>query len=83
MPIEDQLNYFDDVSKKVEQEELIEKIEEILEELGEKEQLIIQLYYFEEMSLKEISEILGITESRVSQIHKNVINKLRERLKDG
>ncbi len=83
MPIEDQLNYFDDVSKKVEQEELIEKIEEILEELGEKEQLIIQLYYFEEMSLKEISEILGITESRVSQIHKNVIKKLRERLKDG
>ena len=83
MPIEDQLNYFDDVSKKVEQEELIEKIEEILEELGEKEQLIIQLYYFEEMSLKEISEILGITESRVSQIHKNVIKRLRERLKDG
>ena len=83
MPIEDQLNYFDDVSKKVEQEELIEKIEEIVKKFGEKEQLIIQLYYFEEMSLKEIGEILGITESRVSQIHKNVIKKLRERLKDG
>ncbi|EDM23986.1 RNA polymerase sigma factor FliA [Caminibacter mediatlanticus TB-2] len=83
MPIEDQLNYFDDVSKKVEQDELIEKIEEILNDLGEKEQLIIQLYYFEEMSLKEISEILGVTESRVSQIHKKVIKKLRESLKDG
>jgi len=80
MPIEDQLNYYDDVSKKVEEEELIEMIKEILKELGEKEQLIIQLYYFEELSLKEISEILGVTESRVSQIHKKVIKKLRERL---
>jgi RNA polymerase sigma factor for flagellar operon FliA len=80
MPIEDQLNYYDDVSKKVEEEELIEMIKEILKELGEKEQLIIQLYYFEELSLKEISEILGVTESRVSQIHKKVIKKIRERL---
>ncbi|NPA87226.1 RNA polymerase sigma factor FliA [Caminibacter pacificus] len=83
MPIEDQMNYFDDVSKKVEEEELIDKIMEVLEEFGEKEQMIIQLYYFEELSLKEISEILGVTESRVSQIHKKVIKKLRERLADG
>ncbi len=80
MPIEDQLNYYEDVSKKVEEEELIEVIKEILKEFGEKEQLIIQLYYFEELSLKEISDILGVTESRVSQIHKKIIKKIRERL---
>ena len=80
MPIEDQLNYFDNVEKKVEEEELIEIIQKILKDLSEKEQLIIQLYYFEELSLKEISEILGVTESRVSQIHKKVIKKIREKL---
>ncbi len=80
MPIEDQLNYFDNIEKKIEEEELIEKIQEVLEEdCNEKEKLVIQLYYFEELSLKEISEILGVTESRVSQIHKNVLKKLRER----
>ena len=39
--------------------------------------MIIQLYYFEELSLKEISEVLGITESRISQIAKEVIKKIR------
>jgi RNA polymerase sigma factor for flagellar operon FliA len=48
--------------------------------MEKREQTIIQLYYFEELSLKEISEILGITESRISQIHKSVIRKIREKL---
>jgi RNA polymerase sigma factor for flagellar operon FliA len=80
MPIEEQLKYYDDVEKKIEQEELIESIKKVLKTLSEKEQLIIQLYYFEELSLKEISEILGVSESRISQIHKKVISKLREEL---
>ena len=80
MPIEEQMNFFDNVSKKIEEEELIETIKKLLEKMNEKEQLIIQLYYFEELSLKEISEILGVTESRISQIHKNVIKKLRKEL---
>ncbi|MEO1923179.1 MAG: RNA polymerase sigma factor FliA [Nautiliaceae bacterium] len=80
MPIEDQLKYFENISKKVEEEELIDIIKGILKKLNEKEQLIIQLYYFEELSLKEIAEILGVTESRVSQIHKKVIQKIRKEL---
>jgi RNA polymerase sigma factor for flagellar operon FliA len=80
MPIEDQMNFFENVSKKIEEEELIETIKKVLTKMSEKEQLIIQLYYFEELSLKEISEILGVTESRISQIHKNVIKKLRKEL---
>ena len=80
MPIEEQMNFFENVSIKIEEEELIEAIKKILKTMSEKEQLIIQLYYFEELSLKEISEILGVTESRISQIHKNVIKKLRKKL---
>jgi len=79
MPIEDQLNYFENIEKKIEEEELIESIKKVLETLNEKEQLVIQLYYFEELSLKEIAEILEVSESRVSQIHKKVIQKIREK----
>ena len=80
MPIEDQMNFFENVSKKIEEEELIEAIKKVLKTMSEKEQLIIQLYYFEELSLREISEILDVTESRISQIHKNAIKKLRKEL---
>jgi len=80
MPIEDQLNYFEDVSKQIEREELIEAIKNVLSTLSETEQLVIQLYYFEELSLKEIAEVLGVSDSRVSQIHKKVIKKIREAL---
>lgn len=82
MPIEDQLSALHEEATegRIEQEELVEIISEILESLSEREQLIIQLYYFEELNLKEISEVLEITESRISQIHKEVIKKIRERL---
>jgi RNA polymerase sigma factor for flagellar operon FliA len=80
MPIEEQLKYYEDVSKKVEEEELIEIIQNILKEFSQKEQLVIQLYYFEELSLKEVSEVLGVTESRISQIHKKILRKIREKL---
>jgi len=83
MPIEEQLNFFENIEKKVEEEELIDVIKKELSNMTKREQLVIQLYYFEELSLKEISEILGITESRISQIHKNVIKKIRERLANG
>jgi RNA polymerase sigma factor for flagellar operon FliA len=53
-------------------------IQKVLATFKEREQLVIQLYYFEELTLKEISEILNITESRISQIHKSVILKIRE-----
>ncbi len=79
MPIEEQMGFYEDVSK-IEQEELVNAIKAVLKTLNEKEQLIIQLYYFEEFSLKEIAEVLEISESRVSQIHKKIIKKLREKL---
>ncbi len=80
MPIDDHLQIGDEGAtlKKIEQDELVEVIKKVLGTFKEREQLIIQLYYFEELTLKEISEILGITESRISQIHKSVINKIKE-----
>jgi RNA polymerase sigma factor for flagellar operon FliA len=50
-------------------------------ELDEREQLILSLYFQEEMNLKEIGEILGIIESRVSQIRTKTILKLRAKLR--
>lgn len=80
MPLHDQLQVGDEGATlaKVEKEELIEVIKKVLSGYKEREQLIIQLYYFEELTLKEISEILNITESRISQIHKSVIQKIKE-----
>lgn len=49
-------------------------------ELPEKERLVIALYHYEELTLKEIGEVLGITESRVSQIHSKAMLKLRARV---
>jgi RNA polymerase sigma factor for flagellar operon FliA len=48
--------------------------------LNKKEQVVVSLYYFEELSMKEIAKVLGLTESRVCQIHGKVIEKLRKAL---
>jgi len=80
MPIEEQLEVFDNINKKIEEEELVEIIKKELSKMDKREQMVIQLYYFEELSLKEISAILDITESRISQIHKAVIRRIREKL---
>ncbi len=80
MPIDEQLSFAGEGNTldTVEKEDLIEVIEEILHKHTEREQMIIQLYYFEELSLKEISEVLDITESRISQIHKALLKKIRD-----
>lgn len=66
--------------EKVEKDDLISHIMEILRGFSLKDQQVIQLYYFDELNLAEISELLGISQSRVCQIHKKMIIKLRERL---
>lgn len=80
MPLYEQMHVGDDGAslQKVENDELVEIIKNTLSKFSQREQLVIQLYYFEELSLKEISEILNITESRISQIHKSVIFKIKE-----
>ncbi|MCW8894765.1 RNA polymerase sigma factor FliA [Sulfurimonas sp.] len=80
MPLHDQLQVGDEGAAlaQIEKEELINVIKKVLGDFVEREQLVIQFYYFEELTLKEISEILNITESRISQIHKSVIHKIKE-----
>lgn len=80
MPLDDQLGTPEEsgMLERLEYEDLIEAIKDVLMGFDEREQMIIQLYYFEELTLKEISEIVNITESRISQIHKSVIRRIKE-----
>ncbi|MGX2983551.1 RNA polymerase sigma factor FliA [Helicobacter sp. 23-1045] len=84
IPIDEQYNAIiaDNVVENIQKDELVGIIQNILSTLGKREQMIIQMYYFDELSLGEISEILHITSSRISQIHKEVIKKIRNRLGD-
>ena len=52
----------------------------VISELPEKEQQVLALYYFEELTMKEVGAVLGIGESRVSQIHSLAVVRLRSRL---
>jgi RNA polymerase sigma factor for flagellar operon FliA len=54
-----------------------------IDKLSEKEQMVISLYYREEMTLKEIGLTLGVSESRVSQIHSKAILSLKGKLKQA
>jgi RNA polymerase sigma factor FliA len=69
----------------VSEEEMRGLIAGSLSELSEKEQLVLVLYYYEELTLKEIGEILNVTESRVCQIHTKAILRLRGKIqrRDG
>lgn len=62
------------------QEELKEKLKEAMETLTEKEKIVVELYYYEDLTLKEISRILEVSESRVSQLHTKALMKMKNRL---
>ena len=62
----------------VSQDELKQKLQEALQLLTEKEQKVILLYYYEEMTLKEISKVLEVSESRISQLHTKALLKMRK-----
>lgn len=60
--------------------ELKHVLAQTIKTLTEKEQIIVSLYYYEELTLKEIGEVLSLTESRICQIHTAVLIKLKARL---
>jgi RNA polymerase sigma factor FliA len=62
--------------------EMKEILTRVIAELPEKEQQVLALYYFEELTMKEVGAVLGIGESRVSQIHSLAVVRLRSRLED-
>jgi RNA polymerase sigma factor for flagellar operon FliA len=63
--------------------ELRQAVAECIASLPEKERLVISLYYFEDLNMKEIGNVLGITESRVCQIHTKAVGRLRSKLKNA
>ena len=63
--------------------EVKEMVADAISRLPEREKLVITLYYYEELTLREIGEVLGVTESRVSQLHTKAILRLKARLAGG
>ncbi len=63
--------------------ERVELIARALDRLPEKERLVVSLYFYEELNLKEIGEILGVTESRASQIRSRALIRLKNFLKNA
>ena len=64
----------------VEREEIKRVIVEAINELPEKEKMVLVLYYYEDLTLKEIGQVLNVTESRVSQLHTKANLRLRAKL---
>ncbi len=60
--------------------EIREIMADAIEKLPEKEKLVVSLYYYEELTLKEISAIMKVSESRISQLHTKAILRMRGRL---
>jgi RNA polymerase sigma factor for flagellar operon FliA len=54
----------------------------VVKGLSRRHRLIVLLYYYEDMSMREIGESLGMSESRISQVHATVIERLQRRLRD-
>ncbi len=71
---------FDSPEEVLERDELKKKLAEALEILTEKERKVIVLYYYEELTLKEISNILEVSESRISQLHTRALQKMKSKL---
>ncbi len=73
-------SHYDQPEKVMEKQELKVMLEQALEMLTENERKVIVLYYYEEMTLKEISRILEVSESRVSQLHTKSLQKMKNKL---
>ncbi|MDY6352583.1 MAG: FliA/WhiG family RNA polymerase sigma factor [Lachnospiraceae bacterium] len=71
-------SFFEEPEQKISRDELKDKLQESLSLLTEKERKVILMYYYEELTLKEISEVLSVSESRVSQLHTKALLKMRK-----
>lgn len=76
----DASSHFEQPERVMEREEMKEVLIQTLEKLTENEKKVITLYYYEDLTLKEISHILEVSESRVSQIHTKALQKMRQKL---
>ena len=83
-PVMDARNnsHFAQPEDNIEEEELKKVLSDALDLLTEKEKKVILLYYYEDLTLKEISNILEVSESRVSQLHTKALSKMRKKMGD-
>ena len=69
-----------DPARVMDASELKDRVADAIARLPEREKLVIALYYYENLTLREIGEVLGVTESRISQLHTKAVLRLRSRL---
>lgn len=81
-PVMDARNnsHFIQPEEKIQENELKEVLKDTLGLLTEKERKVIELYYYEELTLKEISKVLEVSESRISQLHTKALLKMRKKM---
>ncbi|MEE9277564.1 MAG: FliA/WhiG family RNA polymerase sigma factor [Dehalococcoidia bacterium] len=72
----------DDVSQAVERKETISALADTIQELPERERLVVALYYQDELTQREIAKVLGISESRVCQLHARALGRLRTGMRE-
>ena len=69
-----------DPSHEMDTTEMKDRLADAIARLPEREKLVVALYYYENLTLREIGEVLGVTESRVSQLHTKAVLRLKSRL---
>ncbi|MFN8131368.1 MAG: RNA polymerase sigma factor WhiG [Solirubrobacteraceae bacterium] len=69
-----------DPARVMDQTDLKDRVADAIARLPEREKLVIALYYYENLTLREIGEVLGVTESRISQLHTKAVLRLRSRM---
>ena len=72
-----------DPSDTIGETDLIARLSEVIKQLPEREQTVLSLYYYEELTLKEIGNVLGVSESRACQLHSRAVMTLQSLLKQG
>ena len=85
MEVSDQKGFgkrFDSPEENIDKLTLKEMLKDAIDTLTDKERSVILFYYYEELNLKEIANIMEVTESRVSQLHTRALQKMREKLGD-
>ncbi len=71
---------FESPEENIEKQELVKVLGDALELLTEKERKVITLYYYEDLTLKEISNVLEVSESRISQLHTRALQKMKKKM---
>ena len=71
-----------DPAQEMDATEMKDRLADAIARLPEREKLVVALYYYENLTLREIGEVLGVTESRVSQLHTKAVLRLKSRLQE-